>query len=145
MKDDIVIKKVPGSDLREKIDLFYSTNGSRAKARDTDVYLLALHGLEIVGAVRFCIEEETYMLRTMMIDSKCRRNGIGSKLLSSFAKHLELNNIKNAYCLPYPHLESFYSQIGFNKIDIENAPRFLQERYSQYLGRETKTICMKRN
>ncbi len=53
MKDDIVIKKVPGSDLREKIDLFYSTNGSRAKARDTDVYLLALHGLEIVGADRF--------------------------------------------------------------------------------------------
>lgn len=145
MKPLIQIKTIRGGELKNSIDSFYASHGSKAKARLDDIYFLACHLEDIVGAVRFCIEEETPMLRTMLVDLNYRKLGIGTELLEAFENFLVEKSISNIYCLPYPHLEKFYAQIGFYKIGIATAPKFLEHRAKLYLERNEIVICMKRN
>lgn len=148
MSVDMVFKVVSGSELlqlKDSIDLLYSTNRSVARARETDVFFLALHDSKIVGAVRFCVEEGTNLLRSMMIDANHRGTGIGARLLCLASDYLQENSIHQIYGLPYPHLEHFYSKIGFYKIAAESVPGFLQKRMAQYLENDSQTICMKRD
>jgi N-acetylglutamate synthase-like GNAT family acetyltransferase len=145
MKPPIQIKIIRGGEFKDSIDSFYAAQGSKAKARVDDIYFLACLSEEIIGSVRFCIEEGTPMLRTMLVDLSYRKLGIGSKLLEGFADFIVDNSIRDIYCLPYPHLEQFYAQIGFYKIDIGTAPKFLEHRAKLYLEGNEIVICMKRD
>jgi N-acetylglutamate synthase-like GNAT family acetyltransferase len=145
VKFPVQIQIIRGGEFKDSIDSFYAAHGSRAKARVDDIYFLAFLSKEIIGAVRFCIEEGTPMLRTMLVDLSYRKLGIGTKLLEAYANFVVERSIHDIYCLPYPHLEKFYAKIGFYKIDISTAPKFLEHRAKLYLEGNEIVICMKRN
>lgn len=138
------IKKVSGSEFKSKIDAFYARYGMSARARDTDLFFLAFNQEEVIGSVRFCIEEDVAVLRSMMIADFARAKGLGFRLLQEFQAHLNSNKTVEAYCLPYAHLEKFYGKIGFKKIADDEAPKFLQERAVDYRAKGETTILMKR-
>ena len=132
-----------GKQCRPVVDSFYERNSSKGRARDDDVFFLAFESNILIGCVRYCIEQGTPLLRTMMIDKDHRGKRVGQRLLLAFAGYLEREKISNVYCLPYAHLEKFYGSIGFEKIPDEDAPDFLHWRMKSYAQTEAN-ICMRR-
>jgi N-acetylglutamate synthase-like GNAT family acetyltransferase len=126
------IELIPGRDAAPVVDPFYEQEGKTHRARSSDLFFAAFVEQSIVGVCRFCVEEETPMLRSMIIKSDFRSHKIGSKVLRSFAEYLDKNGFRSTYCIPYVHLRSFYGQIGFEMIDERDAPAFLQERIQSY-------------
>jgi N-acetylglutamate synthase-like GNAT family acetyltransferase len=140
------IVKAMGSSAKLAVETFLHANGSRAVARPDDLFFLAYENDEIIGSVRFCVEEKTPMLRTMMIGENARRRGVGSQLLDEFRSYLDQNEIHDVYCIPYSHLLDFYSQIGFSLIDESKLPEFLQARLVEYRSKSPHKVfaAMKR-
>ncbi len=140
------VKKLTGPEAKVLIEPFLEKNGSgNAVVRETDLFFAAFCDGQIVGSVRFCIEEKTAMLRTMMIDETIRRRRVGSVLLSEFGQYVDENKIKEVYCLPYSHLVDFYAQIGFRVVSEECLPPFLRARLVEYRGKSSKIfIAMRR-
>ena len=134
---------LPGSACKALVDAFYSRHGSPSVARPDDLFFLALFNHQLIGCVRYCEEHETPMLRSMMIDQTYRQKGIGTFLLKAFESHLVENQIQNTHCIPYPHLDHFYGQIGFSVIVPESAPEFLFARWRSYQQRG-EYLCMRR-
>jgi len=118
--------------------------GKRTCARDSDVFFLAMDGGTVLGCVRYCVEEGTPMLRTMMIDAAHRRRGIGSQLLREFERYLESRGIHDVYCLPYAHLDGFYAAAGFQRVPADHAPEFLRARMRSYDPSGTAYLFMRR-
>ncbi|NUN04779.1 MAG: GNAT family N-acetyltransferase [Bdellovibrio sp.] len=140
----IEIKTIPGHEASAIVNPFYQSQSGKALARDTDLFFIAFKNTEVVGAVRFCEEENTSMLRSMMIREDQRRHGIGRLLLQEFQSYLNKNHIRDTYCLPYGHLGAFYGAIGFKTIDESFAPKFLQERLKEYRKKPESFLCMLR-
>ncbi len=89
-------------------------------------FVIAKAGQSIIGAVRLCQEDGHVIVRTMQIDDRYHRQGIGTRMLATLEPLLEP---APSYCLPYVHLPAFYSKIGFQIIPVEQAPPHLQARY----------------
>ena len=126
------IRILEGAEVRALVDPFYEKNGGRRCARDEDLFFLAMDGETLLGCVRYCVESGTPMLRTMMVDSEHRRRGVGSFLLREFTRYLETHGIHGVYCLPYAHLDAFYSSAGFERVPLNEVPDFLKERMQTY-------------
>ena len=99
---------------------------------------------ELIGVVRICPENGVLMLRGMEIKPEFQRQGIGSRMLGEVEKILQG---KECFGIPYEHLERFYGQIGFQKIDDKEAPSFLQNRITKYRQEypDTRFILMKKS
>jgi N-acetylglutamate synthase-like GNAT family acetyltransferase len=143
--EQVQIEVVSGQEAEPLVDPFYTKFGSSGRARPNDLFFLAKRQGELVGCVRFCVEENTPMLRTMMIDEALRRHGIGLQILNYFVEHLQRNKIHNVFCIANRPLEGFYGSIGFKKIDPKELPSFLQERMSTYTTKGMDTIGMMRS
>lgn len=126
------IQLIPGSEAASLVDPFYEQEGKSHRARNSDLFFVAFIENIIVGVCRFCVEENTPMLRSMIIHAPLRSQKIGAKILESFARYLDENNYRPTYCIPYGHLGKFYGLIGFKIIKGEDAPAFLQERIQTY-------------
>jgi N-acetylglutamate synthase-like GNAT family acetyltransferase len=133
-----------GRDVAKLVDSFYEFNGSSGRARPDDLFFLAMSEDSLLGCVRYCVESTTPMLRTMQVHRDHRRQRIGLSLLTRFAEYLDAGDIRNVYCLPYPHLENFYGRVGFARVSPVDAPAFLQERLRVYDPSGTLYICMRR-
>ncbi|MFV8257870.1 GNAT family N-acetyltransferase [Bdellovibrio bacteriovorus] len=143
---NIRVKLIPGSEAGPIVDAFYEQEGKSHRARDTDLFFTAFMENTIVGVCRFCIEENTPLLRSMIVHAPLRSHKIGAKILESFATYLDENNHSPTYCIPYDHLEKFYGLIGFKIIKEEDAPAFLQERIQTYRKNTTdKFMFMRRD
>ena len=138
------IQTLDGIHARSLVDPFYEKNGGRRCARDEDLFFLAMDEGKLLGCVRYCVEERTPMLRTMMVDAGHRRRGIGSRLLQEFTRYLEKHRIQGVYCLPYSHLDGFYAAAGFERISAEKVPAFLKDRMRTYDPSGTLYLYMKR-
>lgn len=108
---------------------FYESCGYTYTPQKDEVILVAMTSRTIVGAVRLCREHEQFVLRGMQVVESLRGQGVGRQLLSEFA---HLIGKRECYCLPYTHLEEFYSCIGFQTIRKDEAPGFLRERLETY-------------
>lgn len=139
------IELIPGTSAKVLVDPFYEKMGKSHRAREEDLFFVAFENQEILGTVRYCVEKNTSVLRSMFVHIDYQKRGIGKKILLEFEKYLIKNKISNTYCLPYPHLEGFYSLVGFKKIDPNDGPVFLKERMARYSDElNVKTILMKR-
>jgi N-acetylglutamate synthase-like GNAT family acetyltransferase len=132
-----------GAEARPLVDPFYERNGRQPCARDEDLFFIAMDDA-VLGCVRFCVENDTPMLRTMMVDAVHRRRGIGGLLLREFVGYLDAHQIRDVYCLPYAHLDGFYGAVGFQRIAPEQAPAFLQQRLRSYDPSGKAYLCMRR-
>ena len=132
MIEAVRIELIPGNKAAPIVDRLYEQEGKTHRARSSDLFFAAFVESSIVGVCRFCIEQDTPLLRSMIVQSNLRSHKIGSKILQSFAEYLETNGFGPTYCVPYDHLGGFYGQIGFKIIREEDAPLFLQERIQTY-------------
>lgn len=144
MNSEVRIQLIPGSEAVAIVDPFYEQEGKTHRARNSDLFFAAFFENSIVGVCRFCIEENTPLLRSMIVHAPLRAQKIGAKILESFAQYLDDNKIGPTYCLPYDHLGNFYGHIGFKVIKEEDAPAFLQERIQGYRERNSEAFMIMR-
>lgn len=146
MKTPVRIQLIPGSEAAAIVDAFYEQEGKQHRARNSDLFFIAFMENTIVGVCRFCVEEDTPLLRSMIVHAPLRAQKIGAKILESFAQYLDENSIRSTYCIPYDHLGSFYGLIRFEIINEEEAPAFLQDRIQQYRKKSSdKFMLMRRD
>jgi len=136
------IRELSASEANAIVAPLYSLEGNGIGIRDTDLFFAGFLGEELEGSVRFCVEQETPMLRTMRVARKFHGQGYGGLILKHFESYLEPEGVEKTYCLPYAHLENFYGQIGFQVVEKEEAPAFLQERLKEYRQRPESFLCM---
>lgn len=144
MNTTVRIQLILGSEAAPIVDPFYEQEGKSHRAHSSDLFFAAFIENSIVGVCRFCIEENTPLLRSMIIHTSLRSKKIGAKILESFAQYLDKNNFRPTYCVPYGHLEKFYGHIGFKIINEEDSPTFLQERIQEYRKKAPDTFMIMR-
>ena len=140
MHATIVIKK-ENSDRFSEAEKFYRSVGYMSPIEPESQVVSASINSEFLGVVRLIVEDGHLVLRGMMIAPTHQRNGIGSLMLKELEKHI---GSQDCYCLPHGWLEGFYGQIGFVKINDDQAPRHLQDRLKENRTRHPKLIAMKR-
>ena len=133
MKDKITIEIFNGKIAKKFVDPFYKAYDKPHAARDTDIFFCAFINNEIIATVRFCEEENTPLLRSMLVHENYRSKGIGKDLLRKFELYLVTHKVKDTFCIPYLHLIKFYGSIGFEEIEASKAPSFLYERFLSYI------------
>ena len=105
----------------------------RAQAAKSDDIVIARSdndaNKKIIGALRLCPVENSWLLRSMCIDESYQRQGIGLYMLNKIREQL---SSKQCYCFPYQHLETFYASAGFQLIDASTATPEIQALFSQY-------------
>ncbi|QDK38048.1 GNAT family N-acetyltransferase [Bdellovibrio sp. NC01] len=144
MNKTVRIQLIPGSEAASIVDPFYEQEGKTHRARPSDLFFAAFIEDKIVGVCRFCVEENTPLLRSMIVQESLRAQKIGAKILESFAEYLKHNNIKETYCIPYGHLGNFYGLIDFKVVRETDAPAFLQDRIQEYRKISDKTFMIMR-
>jgi N-acetylglutamate synthase-like GNAT family acetyltransferase len=113
----------------EKIARFYVDTGYTPAIRQEDDFWLAEDSGKLVGVARLCREEDVLVLRGMQVVGGMQRKGIGTALLNAITPFVGENE---CFCIPYQDLVSFYGQTGFVEVDVEDCPRFLADRASDY-------------
>jgi len=139
------ISVIPAHYVLDEIADFYKTHARVAKVTPEDELVVAYANQKFIGSVRLCNENEVYTLRSMQVADNHQGQGLGRELLNRFRQRVEEKNISEVYCIPFAHLEDFYGQIGFKKVEIDQVPGFLQERILGYNERnpEKSFILMK--
>ncbi len=117
----------------------YRANGYGADVSPDDRVLIAEAEDKIVGVVRICEEGGRVILRGMHVKPGFRGRGIGTVLLSQAAEAI---GARSCYCVPYTHLQSFYSQVGFQMAGPERTPAFLRRRREEYRARGLDVVVM---
>ena len=118
---------------------FYASVGYGGGALPGDRILVARAEGDIIGAVRLCDEEGTLVLRGMYVAEERRGQGLGSLLLESMTVAI---GPAECWCIPYIHLVSFYSKIGFHEPESESIPEFLAARRARYEASGQEVVVM---
>ncbi|HZY37041.1 MAG TPA: GNAT family N-acetyltransferase [Mucilaginibacter sp.] len=135
----MIIRLAEPGEYKDVLEYYKACNyGGGLDERDMVVIAVDEH---IAGAVRICIENGIKVLRGMQIKPAFQRKGIGAAILKFMAANIEMHA---CYCLPYKHLLSFYSKIGFEEISLKDAPRFLAERLEKYQSNGNREITIMR-
>lgn len=132
------------SESIESINHFYAQAGYGSKANEQDkIFLCKSSSNEILGAVRFCIEERQLVLRGMYFLENFRGKGLGQELLKETTTYIDASKM-DCYAVPYNHLVNFYGLIGFKEVGSQDVPHFLSERLKSYKERRLKVTLIKR-
>lgn len=125
---NLVIEKAKSDDLEKVREFYRSRNYSQAISSECTIVVARIRE-EIIGVVRICSENGILVLRGMQIKPEFQRQSVGSRMLGEIRKILE---DQDCFAIPYGHLEKFYGQIGFKKIDVQKVPDFLQKQIVKY-------------
>lgn len=126
---------------RDAIAALYTSTGYRRGLSDGDEYVVARDGVRVIGVVRKCSQHGVWVLRGMRVLPEHQRQGIGTRMLRAFVSGLDSTT---CYCVPYTHLESFYAQVGFNRLAESDAPEFLRLRVQRYKQEGADVVLMSR-
>lgn len=121
---------------------FYQSVGYFSPIQPSDLVIGAYDAQKIIGIVRIAFEENTAVLRGMMIDLNHQRQGIGTHMLQKLEKYI---GMRECFCLAHDWLENFYGQIRFFKISEIEAPVFLQKRLVENKKTYPHLIIMRRD
>ncbi len=126
------------------VKAFYKTARYSPKVNKQDeVYVLrsSPEG-EIVAAVRLTTEQDTLLLRSMVVLPAMRSKGIGKLFLRRLTESI---GARDCWCFPFEHLESFYQSAQFACIEPTEAPPNLQQKYHRYCSHGKRLLIMKRS
>ena len=123
------------------LEKFYAVCGYGGDIQPEDTVLYKIKNNSVVGVVRITKEHGVSILRGMQVLKQYQKSGIGRDLLSAFEQKIGPDT---CYCLPYEHLEGFYSKIGFVIAQEKELPKFLVERKKYYLSKNMNVIAMTR-
>jgi N-acetylglutamate synthase-like GNAT family acetyltransferase len=128
------------SDL-SAVKSFYSSVGYGGGVGDQDQVLICRQGRVVVAAVKLSPEGGTLVLRGMYVSAALRGQGIGARLLERISEKI---GSSRCWCIPYTHLERFYSGIGFSTVESGEAPNFLKARLAGYVAAGHAVLIMSR-
>ncbi len=121
---------------------FYSNVGYEGAFADSDDLYYAEENRLKIGVARIARENNVLVLRGMQVLKPYQNKGIGTQLLKFMEESFGKEPI---YCIANDHLAAFYGKIGFEKIELGEAPRFLIERFNGYIARNFSVLVMKRD
>jgi len=122
-----------------QVKRFYREHKMKPQAPKSDDIYIALLNNKLIGALRLCPYENTWLLRSMCIKTDQRSKGVGHFMLSQLA---EILSEKQCFCFPYTHLENFYMKVGFEKISSSDATEIIEKKYRGYLANGKKILLM---
>jgi N-acetylglutamate synthase-like GNAT family acetyltransferase len=120
---------------------FYESVGYKVPIQASDRVVVVEDADLVIGVARIANEERVLILRGMQVSESYQRRGIGSLILAELDR---LIGRRECWCLPYTHLDGFYSRIKFEQVDPDTAPPFLRERYDSYIAAGYDNIIMRR-
>jgi N-acetylglutamate synthase-like GNAT family acetyltransferase len=135
----MIIRKASQSDARAIGELYASLSPNIRI--EEEIQVIAEEDGTAIGIVRLVEEEGALVLRGMNVREDYQRQGIGTQMLVEVEKHI---GERECYCLPFPYLENFYGMIGFEKIGVDQVPKFLAQRLERYISMGMDMILMRR-
>jgi N-acetylglutamate synthase-like GNAT family acetyltransferase len=141
LMDIQVVPSVGQTRWYSAIKEFYGLVAYNQELDSHDMVIIATIDDCIVGCCRLCLENKSRVLRGLQVHPHYRGQGISSSLLK---KASEILGQEECYCLPYAHLESLYSKVGFVRIDENEAPYWFYNRYCDYKKQNRDVIIMKK-
>jgi len=124
------------------VQSFYLRVGYSGGANPNDRIIIATQAGSIVAAAKLSSEVTTLVLRGMYVAESLRGTGVGTLLLGRISAEI---GMLACWCIPYTHLEGFYSRIGFRICDNGEIPGFLVTRKKQYISAGHDVSIMKRS
>ena len=127
--------------IRRKLNAFYLEQEYHSDWSTVERAFVIFDNDNIVASVKVEKSLNVSILRGMYIATDFQGKGLGTKLI----KHIKpILNETTAYCMPFEHLECFYRQIGFKKVNLDRYPEFLKARYLGYEAQGHQIIPMMR-
>jgi len=125
----VTIREATVGDI-ERVNAYYESRRRSRGARADDFVLLAeTENKQLAGVVLLSHHEECFVLHGMDIERDFRRQGLGTRMLHTLEPHMSNHD---CYCLPWTHLATFYSIVGFQPVGEADLPGFLRERLSEH-------------
>ena len=128
--------------IRSDLNVFYVEQGYHSDWSTIERAFVAMGNNNIIGSVKVEKSNGISILRGMYISNEFQGRNLGTQLI----KHIEpILNETISYCMPFSHLEKFYAQIGFIKVNLCKYPDYLRQRYRSYEKEGYKIIPMMRD
>ncbi|MFV0450126.1 MAG: GNAT family N-acetyltransferase [Vibrio sp.] len=108
---------------------FYKQHYPGSKPKSDELSIVAYDETLIVAVVRFRPIANYRLLTGMVVSESNRGKGIGSELLR-YCQQEVLSS--NDFCFSYTHLQNFYQQANFKKIEVETLPSELRTLFVRY-------------
>ncbi|NOH99381.1 GNAT family N-acetyltransferase [Vibrio sp. 99-70-13A1] len=118
---------------------FYKEHYPAGKVNKSELIYSLTKNHSIIGIVRFRAIEEYRLLTGMVISTELRGQGHGSLLMNYCVSNILTNQ---DFCFAYRHLESFYSNHDFKKIDAVDLPNSLKTLFLRYTNSGKDLIPM---
>lgn len=138
---DIKTRVAVDDDLPEIQELYAIWGHAFVYLVNDQTFVAEVNG-RIVGAVRLAFEESTFVVRSLFVLKKFRKQGIGKALLEIVEAEL---GHSEAYCLLMAEQKHLFAHIGFNLITGLTAPDFLVARRDNLNEDNREVILMKRS
>lgn len=129
---------LPAAAMRAEAEEFYRAQGRESRPDEVDTLVGLRDELGLVAVVRLCPEFGGWSLRSMQVRSDRQREGLGQCLLGHFFDEVKQRHVREVLCMPYAHLEEFYSRAGFEKLtaaEIETLPQSWWNRFDKHRNR----------
>lgn len=122
------------------VDRFYRSQGYKVKCGVNErVYAFSADEGAFVAAARLVPQSSGhYWLRNLLVDKSFRGQGLASELIHRFLPDI---SPLGCYCFALPHLENFYSRLGFTA-QPEHCPEDIVRTYQTYRNRGRDWILM---
>ncbi len=115
--------------MRNDLNAFYVEQGYHSDWSKVEMAFVAMENNKIIASVKVERSHGFSILRGMYISREFQGRKIGTKLI----KYIEpILNETISYCMPFAHLDTFYSQVGFEKVNLNLYPKYLRKRYIGY-------------
>jgi len=138
---DIKTRMAADADLPEIQELYAIWGHAFVYLVNDQTFVAEVNG-RIVGAVRLAFEESTFVVRSLFVLKKFRKQGIAKALLEIVEAEL---GHSEAYCLLPAQQKHLFAHIGFNLITGFSAPDFLISRRDNLNEEKQEVIIMKRS
>lgn len=126
-----------------EVNAFYKAVGYTGTAQAGELIWTARDAAaKLLGVVRICPQASGYvLLRGLYVDPGAQGQGIGTALARAALADAAG---RFCYCLPFRHLEGFYTRLGFSAIGPKQAPLEVEQRWRDYVANGLDVIVMRR-
>ena len=110
------------------VNQFYKRVYKKGIAGKNEAVFILKNERQIICSAKLKSIETSLLLTGVACDPDYQHQGYASQLV----KQLLSKQQESIFCFPYPHLEAFYQQLGFNHLPVDQAPEAIQTRILRY-------------
>ncbi len=100
----------------------YGDAGFVASDYGNEIIVIAEWSGEKAGVGRLVnMGQDTYEMGGIYVQERFRGKQAASAIVGLLVEEAERREISHVYCIPFAHLESFYSRFGYKRVEDESA------------------------